>query len=183
VADRQSWINLSGTQQDELHTCVPTPGWRLVPGSELPSLFPDTFRTKIGSAVVIAAPTSTGGAYLVFSANRVDVKAGALDIEPFGVILHSTGPGPSGAFIHHGTWADRTQDPPEAFWAEVSQSDIAQYFGRVRPRVEGLGRSPSPQRPRWRLRGNCPRTPRTRGSAQHMSAESAASSPTTRSAT
>jgi len=139
VADRQSWINLSGTQQDELHTCVPTPGWRLVPGSELPSLFPDTSRTKIGSAVVIAAPTSTGGAYLVFSANRVDVKAGALDIEPFGVILHSTGPGPSGAFIHHGTWADRTQDPPEAFWAEVSQSDIAQYFRTSPPASRSAG--------------------------------------------
>lgn len=101
--------------------------------------FPTRFAQKIGSAVVIAAPTSTGGAYLVFSANRVDVKAGALDIEPFGVILHSTGPGPSGAFIHHGTWADRTQDPPEAFWAEVSQSDIAQYFRTSPPASRSAG--------------------------------------------
>ena len=140
MADRPSWINLSSTQQDELHTFVPAPGWRLVPGRELPSLFPETFRAKIDSAVVIAAPTSTGGTYLVFSANRVDLKARALDIEPFGVIVHSTGPAPSGAFIHHGTWADRTQYPPEPFWVDVSQSGIAQYFLASPPASRSAGR-------------------------------------------
>ena len=128
MADRLSWINLSSGQQDELDRLVRAPGWRVVTGSELPSVFPDRFRAKIDSALIIAAPTSTGGTYLAFSANRVDLKARALDIEPFGVIVHSTGPGPSGVFIHHGTWENRTQYPPDAFWQRVSQSGVAQYF-------------------------------------------------------
>jgi hypothetical protein len=52
----------------------------------------------------------------------------AVDVEPFGVIVHSTGPGPSGVFIHHGTWEDRTQYAAAAFWEEVLQSGVGQYF-------------------------------------------------------
>ena len=128
MVDKPNWINLSSSQQDELDRFVHSPGWRVVAGSELPSVFPERFRAKIESALIIAAPTSTGGTYLAFSANRVDLRARALDIEPFGVIVHSTGPGRSGVFIHHGTWKDRTQYPPEAFWTDVSQSGVAQYF-------------------------------------------------------
>lgn len=128
MADKPNWINLSSSQRDELDRFAHAPGWRVVVGSELPSVFPDRFRAKIDSALIIAAPTSTGGTYLAFSANRVDLKAKALDIEPFGVIVHSTGPGPSGVFIYHGTWKDRTQYPPDAFWTGVSQSGAAQYF-------------------------------------------------------
>ena len=128
MVDRPNWINLRSSQRDELDRLVRAPGWRVVAGSELPSVFPDRFRAKIDSALIIAAPTSTGGTYLAFSANRVDLKARALDIEPFGVIVHSTGPGPSGVFIHHCTWAARTQYPPDAFWKGVSQSGVAQYF-------------------------------------------------------
>jgi hypothetical protein len=128
VVDKPNWINLNSSQQDELGRFMQAPGWRLVAGSELPSVFPERFSEKIGSALIIAAPTSTGGTYLAFSANRVDLKAKALDIEPFGVIVHSTGPGPSGVFIHHGTWKDRTQYPPDAFWTEVLQSGVGHYF-------------------------------------------------------
>ena len=128
MVDKPNWINLSSSHRDELGSFMQAPGWRVVAGNELPSIFPERFRAKIESAVIIAAPTSTGGTYLAFSANRVDLKAKALDIEPFGVIVHSTGPGPSGVFLHHGTWKDRTQSPPVVFWAAVSQSGIAQYF-------------------------------------------------------
>jgi hypothetical protein len=128
VVDKPNWINLSSSQRDELDRFVHPPGWRLVAWSELPSVFPERFRAKMDSALIIAAPTSTGGTYLAFSANRIDLKARALDIEPFGVIVHSTGPGSSGVFIHHGTWEDRSQYPPDAFWTGVSQSGVAQYF-------------------------------------------------------
>ena len=139
MADKPNWINLSSGQQDELGRFVHAPGWRVVAGSELPSVFRERFRGKINSALIIAAPTSTGGTYLAFSANRVDLKARALDIEPFGVIVHSTGPGPSGVFIQHGTWEDRTQYPPDAFWTGVSQSGVAQYFLTVPPANRSAG--------------------------------------------
>ncbi len=125
---KPSWLNLRSEQQDELDLLLRPPGWRLVPGSELPSVFPDSFRAKIDSALVIAQQTSTGGTYLAFSANRVDLRAQAIDIEPFGVIVHSTGPSPSGVFIHHGSWEGRTEYPPPAFWDEVSKSGVGQYF-------------------------------------------------------
>lgn len=115
------------------------PGWRVVAGSELPSVFPERFRAKIDSALIIAAPTSTGGTYLAFSANRVDLKARALDIEPFGVIVHSTGPGQSGVFIHHGTWETRSHCPPDAFWTAVLQSGASQYFLANPPTDRSVG--------------------------------------------
>lgn len=128
MPEKPSWINLRSEQADELNALLPSPGWRLLPGSELPSVFPDTFRAKIDSALLIAAPTSTGGTYLAFSAIRVEPKTREIDIEPFGVIVHSTGPSPSGVFIHHGTWEGRITDPPAGFWEEVSRSGIGDYF-------------------------------------------------------
>jgi len=139
VADKPNWINLSSSQRDELDGFVHAPGYRVVVRNELPSVFPERFRAKIDSALIIAAPTSTGGTYLAFSANRVDLKARALDIELFGVILHSTGAGPSGVFIHHGTWNDRTQYPPDAFWTGVLQSGVAQYVLASPPASRSAG--------------------------------------------
>ena len=139
-------INLRSEQQDELDRLLRPSGWRLLPGRDLPSVFPASFRAKIDSALLIAAPTSTGGTYLAFSANRVDLKARAIDIEPFGVIVHSTGSSPSGVFIHHGTWEGRTTDPPPGFWEEASRSGIGEYFLTNPP--EGLRSGTLEQLPR-----------------------------------
>jgi superfamily II DNA/RNA helicase len=120
---------VKSTQQDELLRSLPSPGsWRIMPGKDLPSVFSPTFRAKIDSAAVIAEPTSTGGTYLVFSARRVDSPARAIDIEPFGLIVHSTGPSASGVYIHHGDWEGRTRRPPPGFWEKVSRSGIGGYY-------------------------------------------------------
>jgi len=99
----------------------------------LPSVFPARLRDKIGAALVIGAPTSTGGAYLVYSAHRVDRPAQAIDIEPFGLIVHSTGPSASGVYLHHGVWEGRTHYPPPEFWDDVAQSGIGAYYMTQRP--------------------------------------------------
>lgn len=125
---KPNWIPITPEQQDELNVCVPVPGWRIVPRNELPSVFPPAFLEKIDSAVVIAAPTSTGGTYLVYSANRVDFKDGAIDIEPFGLIVHSTGPSSSGVFLHHGDWEGRTEPAPSRFWDDVQESGVGDWF-------------------------------------------------------
>ena len=121
---KPSWINFTTEQREELERILPRSGWRVMPGSELPSVFPDCLRKKIPSAFVISQPTSTGGTYLVFSANRVDRPAKAIDIRPFGLIVHSTGPGPSGVFVDHGNWKGRSVRPRANFWDEVSKSGI-----------------------------------------------------------
>jgi hypothetical protein len=129
VPVKPNWIKLSREQQDELdRSSLPCPGWSFLPGRDLPRVFPDSFRKKIPLALLIGQQTSTGGTYLVISANRVDSPARAIDIEPFGLIVHSTGPSPSGVFMHHGTWEGRTQYPPAAFWEDVSGSGIGEYF-------------------------------------------------------
>ena len=96
-------------------------------GSELPSVFPSAYRAKMDSALAIGVPTSTGGTYLVFSARRIDRPAGAIDIDPFGLIVHSTGPSASGVYLHHGGWEGRTQLLPP-FWQEVSRSGVGSYY-------------------------------------------------------
>jgi hypothetical protein len=133
---RPNWIKLKSTQQDELLPLLPSPGtWRLMAGSELPSVFPPAYSAKIDSALAIGVPTSTGGTYLIFSARRIDRPAGAIDIDPFGLIVHSTGPSASGVYLHHGGWEGRTQLLPP-FWKEVSHSGIGSYYLSQTP--EGL---------------------------------------------
>jgi len=131
-----NWFTLSEDQQNDLDQRVRLPGWRLVRCSELPTVFPESLRQKIDSAVMVAAPTSTGGTYLVYSANRVDYRPQEIDIQPFGLIVHSTGPSSSGVFLDHGTWHGRTESPPDGFWGEVARSGIGQYFMSNPP--EGL---------------------------------------------
>ena len=97
-----NWLRLSEDQQNDLDERVKSPGWRLIRSSELPKVFPESLRQKIDSAVMVAAQTSTGGTYLVYSANRVDYKPQKIDIQPFGLIVHSTGPSSSGVFLDHG---------------------------------------------------------------------------------
>lgn len=115
---------------------MPSSRWRIIRGIELPTVFPNAFRAKIDSAVVMSAPTSTGGTYLAYSANRVDYKDRRIDIEPFGLIVHSSGPSSSGVFLHHGDWEGRTEPPPAEFWNVVADSGIGDYFHSNPP--EGL---------------------------------------------
>lgn len=123
-----SWISITTTQQDELAAFVPMSGWCLVPKAGIPTLFPAPFRQKFDSALAIAAPTSSGGTYLVFNALRVEPRSREIDQEPFAIIVHSTGPAVSGMFLHHGNWPDRTRRPPAAFWAHVDESGVGDYF-------------------------------------------------------
>jgi hypothetical protein len=125
---KPNWVRLSDDEQEEIDRVVLSPGWRLIRGAELPSAFPSDFRAKIDSAVVVAAPTSTGGTYLAYSANRVDYNDQQIDIEPFGLIVHSTGPSSSGVFLHHGSWEARSEPLPAGFWDAVSESGIGDYF-------------------------------------------------------
>lgn len=125
---KPNWFTLSEDEQEELGDNVQSPGWRIVPSNQLRRVFPESFRQKIDSAVLLSVPTSTGGVYLAYSANRVDHKSRKIDIELFGLIVHSTGPSSSGVFLHHGDWDGRTESPPDGFWDTTSRSGIGDYF-------------------------------------------------------
>ena len=128
LAPKTSWINLTPAQQREIDQHSIKSGWKILPRETLPSFFSSDFREKLDSAMMIAAPTSTGGTYLVYNALRVDIKDSAIDQEPFSIIVHSSGPSPSGMFIHHGNWEGRTYNPPKVFWDQVRESGVGNYF-------------------------------------------------------
>ena len=143
-----NWRSLSDDQQSELDGVARPSGWRVVRGSDLPSVFPDSLRAKVDSAVIVSAPTSSGGTYLVYSANRVDEKTRQIDIQPFGLIVHSSGPGSSGVFLQHGKWDGRSESPPAGFWESVQVSGIGDYLYANPP--QGMREGTLDQLPRGR---------------------------------
>lgn len=130
---KPSWVSLTSSQQRELDEFARIPGWRMLSQESIPSVFPESFRRKFDSAIMIAAPTSSGGTYLVCNALRADFRAKAVDQEPFAVIFHSTGADPSGMFLHHGNWPHRTQPPPAGFWDHIQKSGVGNFFLTDRP--------------------------------------------------
>ena len=129
----ESWRKLTNEQQFELEAVMPQSCWRVIKGAELPSVFPEEFRLKLDSAIVMVEPTDTGGTYLVTNAIRPDFQARALDQEPFGLIVHSTVADSYGVFVHHGTWEGRTDYPPASFWDTVTSTGIGDYYLAVPP--------------------------------------------------
>ncbi len=119
---------LSEKAQNELSEYAIVPGFRVVSAASIPSALPQRFREKIDSAVLIAEPTSTGALYLVFNNYRVDEKARAVDQEPFAVVMHTTGIGSVGMYVHHGDWPGRTFSPPPELWTNIDRYGIGNYF-------------------------------------------------------
>lgn len=136
---KETWINLSTEQLDELNQYGLEPGWRVLHQSELPGVFPDRLRGKIDSALAVTAPTSSGGTFLVFSALRVDSRDRAVDMQPLGLIVHSTGVSSSGVFIDHGNWPGRTEPAPAEFWNQVDTYGIGDYFSARPPEGRSTG--------------------------------------------
>jgi hypothetical protein len=128
LSKKTSWFNLTEEQSKEFEDVDMQTGWKIIQQNDLPSVLPSDFRKKIDSAVMITAPTSTGGTYLVYNNLRVEQKEKAIDQHPFAIIVHSTGPSPSGILIHHGKWEGRTTKAPEVFWNYVNESGVGNYF-------------------------------------------------------
>jgi hypothetical protein len=135
----ESWFALTTEQRADLNRFMIPPGWRIVGQTGLPVLFPESLRSRIDSALAVAAPTSTGGTYLIFSALRPDVRHQAVDIEPFGLIVDSSGPSSSGVFLHHGEWPGRTQPAPPEFWDSVDRFGVGDYFFANPPQGKSEG--------------------------------------------
>jgi hypothetical protein len=136
---QESWVSLTPEQRADLNRFMIPPGWRIVPQVALPMVFPDALRSKVDAALAVTAPTSTGGTYLIFSAIRPDTKEQALDVEPFGLIVDSSGPSSSGVFLHHGEWQGRTKPAPQEFWDSVERSGVGDYFFANPPEGKSAG--------------------------------------------
>jgi hypothetical protein len=80
------------------------------------------------SALLMWERTSSGSIYLVCNGIRHDVKDNALDQEPFGIVVHSSGASPSGIFIHHGDWRRRTTPITPAVSQVLDSTSLGNYF-------------------------------------------------------
>lgn len=68
---RPNWIKLKSTRQDEFRALLPPLGsWRLMLGSELPSVFPPGYRDKIGFE------RDASGSYSIYDRNGQRVGVG-----------------------------------------------------------------------------------------------------------
>ncbi len=76
----------------------------------------------------MASGSSSGVTYLMFGAERVDLPANSLDIQPFGVSVFSSGASTGMALIHHGGWVDRSIQLPDDFRAIASSCSSGSYF-------------------------------------------------------
>lgn len=108
-------------------------GWQLLSKSELPRFISPVFAEKTDSFLAITSPTSTGGTYLVCSANRVDSKDMKIDIEPFGLIVNPTGASSWALSVHHGNWDGRSERPPDEIWGAIEHSGIGDYYLTATP--------------------------------------------------
>jgi hypothetical protein len=140
MAPRESYISLRPDQQAEIVELATTEGWRIVSRDSLPSVFPDSFRAKLDSAVLIVSGSVSGTTTLVCNASRVDTRAHAIDQEPFAVVVYPSGVSSGGMFVHHGDWPDRTSPAPDGFWNHVRVSGVSNYFSSHPP--EGVTSGP-----------------------------------------
>jgi hypothetical protein len=149
-----SWIRLTPEQRVELSGVFGSSGWRRITRDELPSVFPANLRAKIDSALLITADTTTGGTYFIVSAWRLDRKDRAFDLEPFGLIIHESGAGDEGVFIHHGEWQDRTLPIPSELLDRIDSEGVGDYLWATPPEGETqgdlIGLSPLPHRGAFR---------------------------------
>ena len=99
----------------------------------LPSVYPNSFRAKLDSAVLIVSRTVKGTTTVVCNASRVDTPARAIDQEPFAVVVYPFGVSSGGMFLHHGNWLGRTRPAPPEFWQQVEASGVSSYCFSLPP--------------------------------------------------
>lgn len=103
-------------------------GWWRVNKGDIPSFVPPTLRPKLDGGVWVASGSSSGVTYLMFGAERVDLPANSLDIQPFGVAVFPSGASTGMALIHHGGSFDRTVQLPGDFRTIASSCSTGSYF-------------------------------------------------------
>lgn len=108
-----------------LHT---TAGYRWIRRDQIPTAVPQTLRKKTPRALLMWERKPSGDTYLVCNGLRVDLKADALDHEPFGVVVHSSGASTGGVFIHHGGWRGRTTPLTPELRTALESTSLADYF-------------------------------------------------------
>jgi hypothetical protein len=129
---KTSVLSLTSTQKSEFEKLANIfpygSGYIKLPHEKLPTAIPKSLRKKMPIAVLMFEKTTDAHTYIVCNGIRHDKKANALDQEPFGVVVYSTGSSPSGVFIHHGKWARRSVPITPELQGNLTSTGLGDYF-------------------------------------------------------
>ncbi|MFI5168085.1 MAG: hypothetical protein ACHQQS_15870, partial [Thermoanaerobaculales bacterium] len=116
---REEWVALSRASGS---------GWWRIQKGDYPSFVPATMRAKLDGGVMVVSGSTSGTTYVMFGAERVDPPVSKLDIQPFGIVMFSSGAAPGMAVIHHGGWPQRSTPLPADFFSVASSCSTGSYF-------------------------------------------------------
>lgn len=129
---KTSILSLTSTQQAEFEALSrklgSSAGYRWLSGKGIPSRVPGTLRSKMPAALMMWERTSSRCTVIVCNGVRVDKAARALDQEPFGVAVYSSGASTAGVFVHHGSWKGRTVRITPEVQGILNSTVLANYF-------------------------------------------------------
>jgi len=129
---KTSVLSLTSTQKlefEEIADSLPYgAGYIKLTPDKLPSAIPESLRRKMPLAILMFEKTTDGCTYIICNGIRHDEKANALDQEPFGVAIYSTGSSPEGLFIHHGTWERRSIPITQDIKGILTSTGLGDYF-------------------------------------------------------
>ena len=125
---RYSWFDITNVHREDLENICKPNSWCIISPSQLPSWFPNGLKSKLDSVLVVASQSFDGIAFWMFNANRVDPRQHAIDQNPVSIAFSGSDPIGSGCIIQHGTWSNRTIEPPEEFWNYSSSSGIGNCY-------------------------------------------------------
>ena len=80
------------------------------------------------SALLMWERNSSSSVFLVFNGMRLDKKDNAIDQEPFGIVINSTGANTYGIFVHHGDWPNRTIPITSEVQKILESTSLGNYF-------------------------------------------------------
>jgi hypothetical protein len=92
------------------------------------SVIPERLKGKLPSALMMWERTDSGCTAIVCNGIRLDRRANALDQEPFGVVVYSSGASTGGVFVHHGAWANRTVAITPEVQSVLDSTTLGKYF-------------------------------------------------------
>lgn len=129
---KTSVLSLTSTQKSEFEGIANNfpygAGYIRLTQDKLPSAIPESLRNKMPLAILMFEKTTDGRTYIVCNGIRYDEKTNALDQEPFGVAVYSTGSSPEGVFIHHGTWRRRSIPITQDIKGVLTSTGLGDYF-------------------------------------------------------
>lgn len=138
--NQESWVTLTPKQEAEIRLIIMPDHYRVLQPHELPEFLPSSFRTQIINGIAMTSNISSGW-ILVANWQRLDIKAQAIDQEPFGIFLVSSNASAlsSGMYLHHGSWPGRTTPIPFPVASSFLTTDISSLWPLTDPPPDTYG--------------------------------------------